>query len=242
LDPLTPNSRIQTAGFVELTLSPDVEDGEDILSKNACGDICINDKDCKRLKGFDLELKLCGVPLPVIEMLTGATLLDDGASPPNIVGAVMKEAKTAPCRDPFSIELWSKNADKNLCGPGGVAGRQFIHWVLPRTINWEITGDLSFSNGALEITLSGYGENNPQWFPSYPGPTFPSWSPPFPATPNHPVGPPGPVLPVEITTPDPWSLADQAAIQAGGPLAWRCVDSLPSPLDDCAYVGATPPS
>lgn len=242
LDPLTPNSRIQTAGFMELNLSPDVEDGEDITTKNACGDICIRDKDCDRLKGFEVELKLCGIPLPVIEMLTGATLLDDGALPtPNIVGAVMKEAKALPCEDPRSLEFWSKNADKNLCGPGGVTGNQFIHWVLPRTINWEISGGLNFTIGALEVTLSGYAENNPQWFPSYPGPTFPSWSPAYPASPNYPIGAAPPILPTEITTPDPWSLADQAAIQAGGPLAWRCVTALPEPLAECAYVGSTAP-
>jgi len=239
LDPLTPNSRIQTAGFMELNLSPDVESGEDITTKNACGDICIRDKDCDRLKGFDLELMLCGIPLPVIEMLTGATLLEDPDNPENIVGAVMKEAKSLPCEEPRSLEFWSKNADKNVCAPGGTTGNQYIHWVLPRTINWEISGGLNFTTGALEITLSGYAENNPQWFPSYPGLDFPSWVPGGGDPTGTPTGAAPPVLPTDITTPDPWSLNDQIAIQQGGPLAWRCVSELPSPLAECAYVPST---
>jgi hypothetical protein len=236
LDPLTPNSRIQTAGFIMLSLSPDVEEGEDITTKNACGDICIRDKDCDRLKGFDIELTLCGVPPHVIELLTGATLLDDGSG--NITGVVLKEAKDAACLNSIALELWSKNANARCDIQTGVENL-FIHWVLPRTINWEISGGLEFSNAQLEIVLSGYAENNPNWFPSFPGVLFPSWVPGGGDPTGLPTGAPPPVLPAAATA-DTWSLADQAAIQAGGPLAWKCENTLP-PTDDCAYFDSTPP-
>lgn len=233
LDPLVPNSRIQSAGFMEINLSPDVESGEDITTKNACGDICIRDKDCDRLKGFEVEIKLCGIPLPVIEMLTGATLLSDGAGGFN--GAVMRESKDAACENSKALEFWSKNADKGQCTVDGVTQNLYIHWVLPRTINWEISGGLNFTNGPLEVTVMGYAENNPLWFPSYPTTTFPSWTPGGGDPTGVPTGSPPPVLPPDITA-DTWTLADQTAIQAGGPLAWRCVAALPSPIDDCGYV------
>lgn len=234
LDPLVPNSRIQTAGFMTLSLSPDVEAGEDITTKNACGDICIRDKDCDRLKGFDLELTLCGVPPHVIEMLTGGTLLLDGSG--NVKGLAMRESKDAVCNDSVALEFWSKNADKGQCTVDGTTQNLWIHWVLPRTINWEISGGLEFSTGPLEIVLSGYAENNPLWFPSYPDTVFPSWDPGGGDPAGTPTGSPPPVLPPAVTTPDPWTLADQTAIQAGGPMAWSCVGSLPEPIDDCAYV------
>lgn len=233
LDPLVPNSRIQTAGFMELNLSPDVESGEDITTKNACGDICIRDKDCDRLKGFEVELKLCGVALPVIEMLTSATLLSDGVG--GFSGAVVRESKNAACENSKALEFWSKNADKGVCSVDGSMANLYIHWVLPRTINWEISGSLNFTTGPLEITLMGYAENNPLWFPSYPGVDFPSYVPGGGDPTSRPVGPPPPVLPSQVTA-DPWTLADQAAIQAGGPLAWKCVRALPSPIDDCGYA------
>lgn len=236
LDPLVANSRIQTAGFMEMNLSPDVESGEDITTKNACGDICIRDKDCDRLKGFEVELKLCGIPLTVIEMLTGATLLSDGVGGFN--GAVMRESKDAACENSKMIELWSKNADKGQCTVDGTSQNLYIHWVLPRTINWEISGGLNFTNGPLEITLTGYAENNPLWFPSYADSVFPSYVPGGGDPTSVPTGAPGPVLPPDVTA-DPWTLADQAAIQAGGPLAWRCVAALPTPIDDCGYVATT---
>ncbi|MCJ7666888.1 MAG: hypothetical protein MUP04_01150, partial [Anaerolineae bacterium] len=192
--------------------------------------------DCDRLKGFEVELKVCGVPLPVIEMLTGATLLSDGAGGFN--GAVMRESKDAPCENSKALEFWSRNADKGQCSVDGTTENLYIHWVLPSTINWEISGGLNFTNGPLEITLKGYAENNPLWFPSYPGITFPSYVPGFGDPTGLPTGGPPPDLPDGITA-DPWTLADQAAIQAGGPLAWRCVGALPSPIDDCGYVPVT---
>lgn len=233
LDPLTPNARIQTSGFMELNLSPDVESGEDITTKNACGDICIRDKDCDRLKGFDVELKLCGIPLAAIEMLTGATLLSDGAGGFN--GAVMKEAKSAACENSKMVEIWSKNADKGVCDVDGAPANLWIHWVLPRTINWEISGGLNFTNGALEVTVTGYAENNPLWFPSFPGSTFPSYVPGGGDPAGVPTGAAPTVLPPDITA-DAWTLTDQSAVQLGGPLAWRCVNALPTPIDDCGYV------
>lgn len=239
LDPLVPNSRIQTSGFMELNLSPDVENGEDITTKNACGDICIRDKDCDRLKGFEVELKLCGIPLPVLEMLTGLTLLSDGAGGFN--GAVMREAKAAACENSKALEVWSKNADKGVCDVDGAPANLWIHWVLPRTINWEISGGLNFTNGALEVVVKGYAENNPLWFPSYPGVTFPSWTPGGGDPTGVPTGASPPVLPPLVTA-DAWTLTDQAAVQTGGPLAWRCVSDLPAPIDDCGYVETGIPS
>lgn len=233
LDPLTPNSRILSSGFMEINLSPDVENGEDITTKNACGQICIRDKDCDRLKGFDVEIKLCGVPLPTLEMLTGATLLSDGAGGFN--GMSMRESKGAACEDSKMLEFWAKNADKGQCSVDGTTENLFVHFVLTRTINWEISGGLNFTNGALEMTVKGYAENNPLWFPSYPDTTFPSWTPGDGDPTGVPTGTPPPVLPPGVDA-DPWSLSDQATIQQGGPLHWKCVPALPTPIDDCNYV------
>jgi len=238
LGPLVPNSRIETAGFMTLSLSPDVEAGEDITTKNACGDICIRDKDCDRLKGFDLELTLCGVPPHVIEMLTGGTLLLDGSG--NVKGLAMRESKDAVCLDSLALEFWSKNADKGVCSIDGLTQNLWVHWVLPRTINWEISGGLEFSTGPLEIVLSGYAENNPLWWPSFPdGLVFPGYTDPADPTSVPTAAIPGDQLqlpPCTQTYPDPWTLADQSAVQAGGPMAWSCVPQLPPCVNDCAYV------
>jgi len=232
LDPLTPNSRVLSSGFMELNMSPDVESGEDITTKNGNGEICIRNKDCDRLKGFTVELKLCGIPLPLVEMLINATLLEDGEG--NFLGAAMRNSLDDPCTASKQLELWSVNAGPN-CSIDGTNSSQYIQWIFPLTKNWELSGGLNFTVGALELTLSGYAQNNPCFVPSMPNDTFPSWVPGSGDPAGHPTGPPPAVLPYGVSA-DAWSLTDQAAIQAGGPVAWRCVDSLPTPVDDCAYM------
>lgn len=230
IDPTTPNSRLLTAGFADLTLSPDVEAGEDITTKNACGDICIRDKDRDRLKGFNATLMLCGVPLTVIEMLTGAQLLPDAEG--NIVGGALRDAKTYEPDGSLMVELWSKNNVRNCTAE---ANNLYIQWLLPRSTNWEISGDLSFSNGPLEVELSGYVENNPNWLPSFPGEDFPSYVPGGGDPSGVPSGPPPTILPWGVDA-DPWTLEHQEAIQGGGPLAWISVGALPAPISDCQYM------
>lgn len=238
LDPLVPNSRIQFAAFTEITLSPDTEKGANIVTKNAAGAICIRDKDIDRLLGFDVKMMLCGVPITALEMLLDTTLLH-GTTPGDFKGAVLRESKYADAPAPKMLEVWSKNSNRAQCGVGGAGSAVYIDWLLAHTRNWEITGDLKFSySDPLTFELSGYVENNPNWFPSYPAAAFPAYVPGGGDVTGTPTGAPGPVLPNGIAA-DVWTVSDQAAIQAGGPIAWQTVATLPSPLEDCAYVGVT---
>lgn len=228
----TAMSRIQTTGFIELTLSPDIEDGLDITTKKANGEICIRRKDQDRLKGFDIELALCGVPVPVMEMLLGASLLFNAAG--DVKGLVFPESKQQALPDPIGVEIWSLNNSAD-CGNAASAGDAYIDWVLPRTSNWQVTGSLNFNNGELEIRLSGYAENNNGWFPSFPD-TSATGDFDFQSAGLDPYGSyPLPTTPLGVTE-DEWTAADVLAIRAGGPLVESCVGALPAPLDDCGYV------
>lgn len=238
LDPLTPNSRIQFAAFTSLELAADIQEGANIVEVNAAGQICIRDKDCNRLLGFDATLMLCGVPITALEMLLDTTLLH-ATTPGDFKGAVLRNSKDGPCANPKMVELWSKNANRAQCGVGGTGAAVYVQWLAPHTKNWEIDGSFSFQyDNPLVISLSGYVENNPNWFPSWPDSTFPSYVPGGGDPLGVPTGPAPPILPNDIVA-DTWTLDDQTAIQEGGPLAWQTVATLPDAIDDCAYVGVT---
>jgi hypothetical protein len=238
LDPLTPNSRIQFVVFSDLTFKPDVENGADITMRNACGQIIIRDKDCQRLKGFNTTMKLLGVPLVVLEMLLDTTLLH-ADTPGDFKGGVLRESKFAPCAPSKQLEVWSKNANAQQAVQNNACVGVFVQYLLPHTKNWEIQGDLAFVYATpLEYVLEGYAENNPGWYPSWPAAAFNSYVPGGGDPAGTPTGAPGPVLPNGIVA-DTWTTSDQAAIRAGGPLAWQEVGALPSPLADCDYVGVT---
>ncbi len=168
----TPNSRIATSAFVSLGMSPDIEAGEEIIVKNASGAICIQDQDCDRVKGFNLTLMLCGVPMPVLEMLIGVDLLLDPLVPTDVIGGVIPDRNTSlACDDTVQLDLWSKNAEKGDCGP--TQRNTYIRWAIVKALKWQLSGDITFSNTALEFELTGYAENNPLWDSSIAG----EWDP-----------------------------------------------------------------
>ena len=193
------DTRITTTGFVSLGLTPNIESGEEITVKNADGSLCVTDKDPDQLKWFDLELLLCGVPLPLLEMLLGVTLLTDGA---DSVGGVLPSRAAQIDQLPRQMEVWSRNKDAAACAPGATPV-PYVQWLLPLTRNWNVSGNLSFSITQLEFTLSGQAEETQGYQPSHGG---------------------------------EWDAGQVAAIQNGGPLAWKCVGELPT-TSDCAYYG-----
>jgi hypothetical protein len=222
VDPVEPEARIQSSAFVELSLTPLYESPNRVVTRDQCGNVMLIDNDFDVLVGFDLSLRLCGVPAPLLEMMVQATISTDAT-------VALKDSRRDACQSPLMVELWSKNASY-ACPPGGVPSEgPWIHWVLPRTTRWEIDGSLAFANSALEVSLRGHAVANPGWFPSLPGPDFASY------VDGWPVGEPPCVLPAGAD-PDPWTLTDLATIRDAGPLAWKCVGSLPAPLDECGYV------
>lgn len=236
LDPLVPNSRVQTDGFMRATFSADIEGGADLTVKLASGAIGLRDKDCDRLKGFNVELMLCGVSLPTLELLVDLTMLEDQDSPGDFNGGVLRDSLTSTCTDPKMLEFWSKNSDLAQCGLGGAGSQAYVRWLLPFTNNWEITGDIVIAEDAqVDVVLTGYAQKNPNWFPSFPGTSFPSWVPGGGDPDGTPTGAAPAVLPAGVTA-DPWSLDHQTAIQAGGPLAWIADDTIPT-VDSCDYFG-----
>lgn len=217
-DPITGGvgAIVQTNAFMELTVTPDIEEGEEIVVKTAGGEICVHNKDCDQVKGFELGLKLCGAPFPVLNMLMGVRAIFDATVATDIIGGAIPIGKV--CRRPVSVGLWGKNAVKGACpipsAPGAPIALPWVLWQLTKTINWVIDGDLSFADGALEFGLKGYAEENPY---------FGIGSSPV-AT--------GPFVPGAGDT-SPWTATDNA-VEA---LLWRCVPDAPSSAE-CLFLDA----
>lgn len=155
---------IRSNAFTELTVTPDIEEGTKIRVTNAGGEICINDEDDAQIVGYNLGLKLCGVPMPVMIRLLGLRELTDGdEDTPSTIGGAMPIGKIS--RDPQALHLWMQNKVKGDCGGGG--SRPFVEFLLPWTWRWRPDGDLTFANGNLEFGLKGYAEDNPNFSRGY---------------------------------------------------------------------------
>jgi len=130
-------------------------EGDEFEVKNACGEVCVNFKDCDRLKRLDLTLGLCYPDPELLELLAGGTVLTSGAA----VGYAYPALGAVACPNGVSIELWAKRVDT-----AGAPDSDFPYewYVLPRTY-WQ-HGTRTFENGPITVELSGFGIENENWF------------------------------------------------------------------------------
>ena len=90
---------IVTDGFIKVTLSNEVQAGQEYTQDNAWGDACIDEKDPDRIKWVNVAISMCEVDPEVLDMVGGAN--------PVIVGADTIGATFGTAANPgaFAIEV-----------------------------------------------------------------------------------------------------------------------------------------
>lgn len=156
--------------FVSVTLSGEVEAGDEYLQKSAWGDLCINDKDPDIIKWVNVSVTFAEINPDALDILTGADPIVSGG---NTIGAAW-----AP--DSFdgawSLEVWTKFTGEPCTGQP-----DWGYFVVPFVRNGRIDGDLTIENGVMTIGVVGQGFAATNWgtSPYTPNPfieTFPSGS------------------------------------------------------------------
>lgn len=146
-----PSSQVVTYGFITVTISEDMEDGETYRQKNAFGEYCLNEKDPAIMNFAAVSIELCEVDPDILDIVGGAN--------PVIVGddTIGWTRGTAPNYNAFALELWGKQAGAGACGAEGEPEWGYI--PVPFLKNGKIDGDLAVGNAPLNITLTaeGYG-------------------------------------------------------------------------------------
>lgn len=143
-----------TDALVSLKWSTEIEDGEEIQVKNACGSLIVNSKDCDRLKWVNIELSLATPDPELSEILVGGTRLVDAGA----IGYAFPALNLATCPNGVSIELWAKRV---TAGGGLDATNPYAWWAIPRVyLNWN---DATFENGAFQPTIQGFAVENENW-------------------------------------------------------------------------------
>lgn len=130
------DSMVVTDGFVSVSLSAEVEDGNEILTKKADGSICVNEMQNSTFKRFTVEAEFCGVDPGLLSVVTNAEIYqgyDSGDS-----GIVVPEGTIA---KQFSLELWT-GLSGQACQPGveEASGYMLLPFVRGGTLG-DITVD-----------------------------------------------------------------------------------------------------
>jgi len=143
-----PDSQVTTDGFITVTLTAQIDEGETISVTNAAGRVCILDEPCPKFTGYDVAVEFCGVDPALYGLMTGQPVVEDGSG--NVVGFKMN-SKVDACDSGFALELWS-NVPSAVCEPG--AGQNYGYMVIP-FLKGGVIGDFTVGNDAVNFSLSG---------------------------------------------------------------------------------------
>lgn len=138
---------IVTAGFTQVTASPQYETGNRIITKLASGALCVNEKDPDILTNFELAIDMCLIdPGMVANTISPARLLTVSESPTG-TGFAMAEGAAS---THFSFETWQKVAGNTGCGAGG---RQYVYNAWPHNADGKLGGDYVIGPDASTVTI-----------------------------------------------------------------------------------------
>lgn len=147
-----------TTSLVELTLSPEVLDGDSIEQRNGCGDFCIDFKDDDRVRWWNAQLLICEPNAELSAMLVaGFSTFTDG---PDTIGGKFPPLGRVVQSNGVSIELWSIRLDDDGQTRDGTFG--YYQFAMPRTRGWR-PADRAFTNAPLQNQFVGRVFMNDNW-------------------------------------------------------------------------------
>lgn len=144
---------VVTDGFVTVNYSPELEDRDEILLKNAGGEICVNDTIAPQLKWYNLEMEFCKVSPDLFALLTGQTVVDDFDM--ESVGITITES---PDTDRFALEVWSK-----IPGEACTEGSTPYGYFLVPCASEGVFSDFTIENDAITFTINARSQTPNDW-------------------------------------------------------------------------------
>jgi hypothetical protein len=136
-----------TDGFITLTLSSEVEEGAEIITKKANGHLCVNEMTDPSFKRFTMELEFCGVDPGLLSLLTNAEIYEDWNE--NAAGITVPEGTID---TKFGFELWT-GLSGQACPTGVEEASGYL--LLPFS-NAGVLGDLEVAGeDAVNFSMTG---------------------------------------------------------------------------------------
>lgn len=136
---------VVTDGFITVGLSAEVEDGTEIVQKNASGNICVNELGNPSFKRFNVEMEMCGVNPRLVTATTNAEIYTDGDDE---IGFTVPEGEMDSY---FVFEIWTGlTGAQGSCSEGGDEASGYM--LLPIVAGGTL-GDITI-DGENAVTFS----------------------------------------------------------------------------------------
>lgn len=144
-------------GYVSVTLTPNVEEGERFFQRTANGNTIINQRSKPTLNWYDVTAVFAEVDPELFTIMTNLDpYLDDQD---NVIGFPVTESKFATAN--FALELWMGNAEEE-CLPGD-AYPFYGYNLLPWVVEGALMEDLEITNGMINFTIVGRTRKGTPW-------------------------------------------------------------------------------
>jgi hypothetical protein len=135
-----------TECFVSVTMSAEVEEGDEYLQKNAWGDFCINDKDVDRIKRVNVSIEFAEANPDALDIIANAQAVVSGG---DTIGATFGPETQAAA---YALEVWTKRANPDQCD---ATTPEYGYFLVPFVKNGRLDGDVTIENGALTVSVVG---------------------------------------------------------------------------------------
>lgn len=132
--------------FVSVTMSPEIEAGDEYLQKSAWGDLCINDRDYDRIKWINTTIEFAEINPDALDIIANATPV---VSSGDTIGATIGQTTNTAA---FALEVWTKRTGVD-CATG--SNQEWGYFVLPYIRNGRLDGDITIENGVLTTSVMG---------------------------------------------------------------------------------------
>lgn len=175
--------------FVSVTMTADIEEGDEYLQKNAFGDFCINDKDVDRIKRVNMSIEFAEINPDSLDIIANAQPV---VSSGDTIGSTFGPNTQS---ESFALEVWTKRTNPDNCD---ATNPEHGYFLVPFVKNGRIDGDVLIENGALTCSVMGQAFEAPA-----------SWDEgPYPANPFVESFPAGEFFGIVVTTVQPPTVTD----------------------------------
>lgn len=149
------NNAYVTDNPIQITLTPNIENGNTVSVRNGCGCSVAKFKFPDTFNWFEFAFNKAALEPEMESFLLGADTIEDGS---DVVGLAFPGSLSCDDDEPaVALEFWTKH----VVGSGQDGTFPWVHWVFPST-SWSLA-DNTFGEDATQISVNGFSRTNTQW-------------------------------------------------------------------------------
>lgn len=157
------NNTVIAGAITTATATPDVEEGQRIEPRDACGNISWTSTDPDITKRYTLAIEFNTWDIALAEILTDSRVVIGATGGPweNSIAGIERPGSQTAQGNGAALEIWSRSAiGDGSCGALDDVPPYWRH-VFPRV--YLRLDDATFANDVITMKLSGWGASNSQW-------------------------------------------------------------------------------